>query len=331
MTRLQDTKEKILSLLNKGRLQENLTEVTRKDIEAWKENVEAYNTLIPAWKEAQTAFDACVGKAEGILREASLICGETIHDEASLTALTEKIKPVQDQNQTGEIPMDLQDLRERVSNLNEALVQNRLKINTITARLENIPDTDALQQAHEQVQRLLADKEEMVFLGKAIDTAIDAITEASLLLSRQYAPALNQEMGHILSTVTKERYPDIKADSSLAMKLHPFEIAEAILPEQLSSGACDQIYFALRLAAVKTLEQNGERLPLFLDEPFSQYDEERTKNAMELLAMEQRQIFLFTCKKREVELAQEIFIHRPLRVINLDQDVPDTPFLTGRR
>lgn len=329
-TRLQDTKEKILSMLNKERFQENPTPITPDEIGIWKENVEAYNTLTSALKEAQAAFDTCAGKAEGILREASLICGESIHDEASLTAMTEKIKPVQEQDHTGENPMDLQTLQERISTLNEALVQNQLKMNTITARLENIPDTDALQQAHEQVESLLTEKDETVFLGQAIDTAIEAITEASMLLSKQYAPALNREMGHILSAITKERYPDIKADSTLALKLHPHEIAETVLPEQLSSGACDQIYFALRLAAVKTLEQNGEKLPLFLDEPFSQYDEERTKNALELLAMELRQIFLFTCKKREVELAQELFAHRPLRVINLDHNAPVTSASTGR-
>ena len=39
----------------------------------------------------------------------------------------------------------------------------------------------------------------------------------------------------------------------------------------------------MRLAAVALIEKGRELLPLFLDEPFSQYDEERVKNAFELL------------------------------------------------
>ena len=38
------------------------------------------------------------------------------------------------------------------------------------------------------------------------------------------------------------------------------------------------MYFALRLATVMLVEKDGEILPLFLDEPFVQYDEDRTKN-----------------------------------------------------
>lgn len=314
---LLETKEKILLLLRKGGFQET-TEPAQDIMDAWKENLEDYNTLMPALKEAQAAYEACAEKARAILREASLIYGESIPDETSLRGIVERIKPVPEH--TLETPLDLQTLQDRINALNEAMVQNRLEMNTTAARLENIPDTDALQQAHERVETLLAEKEELLFLGKAFDTAIEAINEASHEMSRLYAPALNQEMVNILKAVTKERYPDIKADSSLTMTLYPFDIAEPVLPEQLSSGTCDQIYFALRLAAVKAIEKNGERLPLFLDEPFSQYDEERTKNAMAFLASEPRQIFLFTCKKREVELAREMFAHRPLRVINLDED-----------
>jgi uncharacterized protein YhaN len=55
---------------------------------------------------------------------------------------------------------------------------------------------------------------------------------------------------------------------------------------------------------------------------FAQYDEARTRNAIELLAKESqtRQIMLFTCKKREVELIQEIWGAFPLHIINLDAE-----------
>ena len=65
----------------------------------------------------------------------------------------------------------------------------------------------------------------------------------------------------------------------------------------------------MRLAAVTLIEKDRELLPLFLDEPFSQYDEDRVKNAFELLkeVSKKRQVFFFTCREREYEIAASVF------------------------
>jgi energy-coupling factor transporter ATP-binding protein EcfA2 len=66
---------------------------------------------------------------------------------------------------------------------------------------------------------------------------------------------------------------------------------------EIGSGAVDQCYLALRLGLVDLLCR-GRRPPLFLDDPFLAYDEERQEAAMSLLATlsRERQIFLFTCR-----------------------------------
>ncbi|NLO37863.1 MAG: chromosome segregation protein SMC, partial [Ruminiclostridium sp.] len=192
--------------------------------------------------------------------------------------------------------------------------------NTLATRLENIPDNETLQQAHEKVESLLREKERMIFHGKALNTAIQTLTEAGLVIQRDYVPALNREMGEILSVVTAGKYKGLKADDSLTLKLAPQESTEEVLPDQLSSGTVDQIYLALRLAAIRIVEKKGETLPLFLDEPFAQYDESRTKETLTLLKRESRtrQILLFTCKKREVELIRELYRNEPVNIIELD-------------
>ena len=161
-----------------------------------------------------------------------------------------------------------------------------------------------------------------MFLNKALETAMQVLSEAGLAIQRDYVPLLNREMSSILRLITGEKYEDLKADDQLTLKLQPAELTETVIPEQLSSGTSDQVYLALRLGAVRLVERQGEKLPLFLDEPFAQYDEARTRNAIELLAKESqtRQIMLFTCKKREVELIQEIWGAFPLHIINLDAE-----------
>jgi uncharacterized protein YhaN len=66
---------------------------------------------------------------------------------------------------------------------------------------------------------------------------------------------------------------------------------------EIGSGAVDQCYLALRLGLVAVL--CGDRWPpLFLDDPFLAYDEERQASAMRLIQglARERQIFLFTCR-----------------------------------
>jgi uncharacterized protein YhaN len=51
---------------------------------------------------------------------------------------------------------------------------------------------------------------------------------------------------------------------------------------EIGSGGVDQCYFALRLSVVDLLA-NGCCPPLFLDDPFLAYDNERQASAMALL------------------------------------------------
>jgi DNA repair exonuclease SbcCD ATPase subunit len=71
----------------------------------------------------------------------------------------------------------------------------------------------------------------------------------------------------------------------------------AVADREIGSGAVDQCYLALRLGLIDLLCE-GRCPPLFLDDPFLAYDEDRQSAAMALLRdlACDRQIFLFTCR-----------------------------------
>lgn len=337
-TRLEELHIKISSLLDQGNEQEDSGDLTQERIDAWKENLEAYHTLLPALKEARSAAESCALRQDGIFRETSLLCGQSIASAQALDEFLQKtameLGELQTRNlqqaisaeepeyaiQTIRGTISAEELAHTIQTTHEAIRQNQIKMNTLETRLESIPDDEALQHVHERIEALLFERERVVFLGKALETAIQTIEEAGIAIQRDYVPALNREMSGILSTVTNGKYSDIKADDSLTLKLQATENAGEVFPDQLSSGTVDQVYFALRLAAVRLIEKKGETLPLFLDEPFAQYDEARTKEALKLLAEEskKRQVLLFTCKKREVELVTEVFKDAPACIIHLD-------------
>jgi DNA repair exonuclease SbcCD ATPase subunit len=82
---------------------------------------------------------------------------------------------------------------------------------------------------------------------------------------------------------------------------------------EIGSGGVDQCYLALRLALVDLLA-DGCCPPLFLDDPFLAYDDERQASAMAFLRSlaRDRQIFLFTCRTVYDEYADHVVVLDPL-------------------
>jgi uncharacterized protein YhaN len=80
----------------------------------------------------------------------------------------------------------------------------------------------------------------------------------------------------------------------------------------LSTGTREQVYLALRLALLDELDRSGERLPLFLDEVFVNWDARRRGRGLDLLATaaDTRQVFLFTCHDDLAREAEARGAHR---------------------
>ena len=73
--------------------------------------------------------------------------------------------------------------------------------------------------------------------------------------------------------------------------------------DNVSSGTMDQVYLALRLAAAKLLQGDGEPFPLIFDDSFTQYDDERLRTALKWMAEAYGgQMLIFTCHKRESQI-----------------------------
>ncbi len=83
---------------------------------------------------------------------------------------------------------------------------------------------------------------------------------------------------------------------------------EFLRTEQMSDGARDQLYLALRLAALEQELEAKEPLPLVLDDVLIQLSDDRALAALEVFAelAERTQILLFTHHARIAELARSL-------------------------
>ena len=74
-------------------------------------------------------------------------------------------------------------------------------------------------------------------------------------------------------------------------------MATAVAAENLSTGAREQLYLAMRLAIMGHLDHDRERLPVFIDEALVNWDASRRGRGLQLLRelAETRQVFVMTC------------------------------------
>lgn len=115
--------------------------------------------------------------------------------------------------------------------------------------------------------------------------------------------ALEGEAASILSGITGLPPEEIRLDTRLQPTLQ--KAGKFRVPQAMSQGTADQIYFAWRMAAGKYAAAE-EPLPFLLDEPFAHYDDERMERTLRWLSEQKEQIFLFTCTKRETDCLDRI-------------------------
>ena len=200
-------------------------------------------------------------------------------------------------------------LGEELETTTKRIEQAKLEIAALNTRLEQAPTEGELTEIAEETALLQDKREKLEMMGGSLNLAKEILTETAQNLQRDYVPALNDQMSTLMSELTSGRYKVLRTNDKLQINLEAPETDELISVSRLSGGTIDQVYLCMRLAAVLLLEKGRERLPLFLDEPFLQYDETRMLQAFKLLKKisGDRQVFFFTCRTREFEMAQSVF------------------------
>lgn len=198
--------------------------------------------------------------------------------------------------------------REAESN-DRSLNEAALNIRGLETLLRNDrSDEEALQRIEEEEVSLKEKKSELEKTGTALKLALEVLNEAGSEVRRSLTPALERKMSGIAGRMTGGRYTHLRVDDGLIVNTIAPETGDVRGIRLFSGGTADQLYLALRLALAGVLAPDGENLPVFLDEVFSQYDDIRTGQTLKFLFEEycDGQVLLFTCKERETAIAGEI-------------------------
>ncbi len=177
--------------------------------------------------------------------------------------------------------------------------QSLQELNELTKRLRDIKENNAA--VHAQIAMNEAVNEEI----SAVELAIDTMEQLTAQMQKSFAVFLNKDASDYIVGLTGGAYDSMYIDEDMNIFMNAD--GQMIPIEQLSTGARDQIYLAIRLAMARVIDRGDERLPLIFDDSFVNYDKDRLRAALGWLTQEYTgQLILFTCHDREERILEEM-------------------------
>ncbi len=137
---------------------------------------------------------------------------------------------------------------------------------------------------------------------QGLELAMERLTELASGMQSRTGERMNAEVSKVMEAITGEKYNRLWVDENLQVQL--MSEGRRISMDQVSRGTLEQIYFAIRMAATKILHE--EECPVILDDAFGYYDDSRLIQTLRWLKDSKRQVIIFSCQKREMEMLEKM-------------------------
>jgi AAA domain-containing protein len=204
-----------------------------------------------------------------------------------------------------ELDVERRRLQERLDDLQRRRSDLRVQVEEVWRRVQS-ERPEKLAQL-ERVSRALARARRF---KDAVELASRTIHEVAAETHQRWADHLNRRVGELLSAVghaiEQVRFGD---DLDFSVRLaNGQSLPRGKADQQLSAGARDQLYLAVRLAVSEFLSRGQTALPLLLDDVFVTSDDERARAGMRLLIERfavEHQVILMTCHRQRFERLAE--------------------------
>lgn len=254
-------------------------------------------------EEKLKIYEERISEYEKVSREAELISVryETMVSSAEMGVLSREAAfagEIDDypDRAVDEIQMRLEELDEEIARRNDEMTYVKTREAMIGDRVELAAKK---RQLEIEIERLNSEFE-------AIGLAAETLESANTELTGRLTPELNRRASTIFARFTAGRYLDVKIKKGFEALAGDGSAAAMRNILSLSAGTSDQLYLALRLA-VSSMLFSTDMPPLILDDCFVCFDDRRLGSALEYLREEAllRQVLLFTCHEREVNLLRD--------------------------
>ncbi len=208
-----------------------------------------------------------------------------------------KINYFLDLNNLEKINFEIEKIQNEINN-------KKLKLHTLNLDKKNIePQLDNLSKIEE---KLVNNNEKMLTLrnlNMSMNFAKQVLSDAYEKMKNSVTPKFTENLSYNISSITDGKYNKVmfNEEEGLIVEL---QSGDYVPVNRFSIGTIAQLYLSLRLSMIDEL--SDESVPIFLDEAFAFYDDERLKNILEYLnkKFSKRQIIIFTCTNREKSILE---------------------------
>lgn len=208
-----------------------------------------------------------------------------------------------------ELTQDFGQLKTEYEQLLTHITDRKSQIAALTAEIRSaVSGAEEPEQLKKQLAELKEKTDSQKEFCLCLDIASAVLTESFGELRRSYGSVLEQKAGSIFEGLTDNKYSSMSISKSLDINVEKAGVFGSREIDYLSSGTADQAYLSMRLALAELMCQDGEALPLLLDDALTQYDDGRMKTALEFLKLyaQNTQVIMFTCHKSIAEVSKQI-------------------------
>jgi uncharacterized protein YhaN len=210
------------------------------------------------------------------------------------------------------VPERLSGLKREQDDLHDKLQALSASLATAQAELEKITGGDDAASAATRRQGALA------HMAQAAERYIEVRTAERLLgwaierYREQTQEPLLARASEIFAGLTERSFArltvDSEADPPKLTGIRPGPDRKAVDTEQMSDGTRDQLFLALRLAALELQIAKGHPLPFIADDLFVNFDDGRARAGLQALARlsEQTQVIFLTHHDHLLSLVKEV-------------------------
>lgn len=285
------------ALLNKLDSQYNLEATKLKEI-LNKHNFSSKDEFVTAAENYDT-YKKLIERKEYIENIVKNVMGidsyDRLHGELNNSPYLEIVELDKNEQQ-----LNIYKMNSEISNIKE-------NISSISKEVEELENNSrSLAQIEEEISfyedKIKSFKDRI----QAANLAIEKIVMISDYIKVDFLPLLEKSISKNFSYLTSNKYKKVSVDENMNITVQS-ENEDNIILESLSGGTLDQLYLSLRIG-LSSLISGKENIPLILDDSFVQYDNKRLKRSIEMLLKEseRRQVIIFTCQKREMEIANQL-------------------------
>jgi DNA repair exonuclease SbcCD ATPase subunit len=183
-------------------------------------------------------------------------------------------------NQMTQLSEELEEIVRRYTQCDREVVR-------LTAELKNAPSYEDLVDVEEKLGGIRHAKEQADMYLKAFIALEEGLREAQAETRNLVSKGIDAAATRYFGAITQGKYDSVEVSLGDGIEVHVKEAGKADLisidiGRPLSTGALQQLYFAIRVALVEALT-GGKRPPLLFDDPFVDFDSDRRKEAVQTL------------------------------------------------